>query len=108
MACDPKSEIQNPKLALTRRALLQGSGMGMGSIALSWLLNQESRGATESSDPLAPKRTHFPARAKNVIFLHMVGAPSQLDLFDYKPTLQKFDGQPCPREFFEGKVVPVS
>jgi uncharacterized protein (DUF1501 family) len=77
--------------------------MGLGSIALSWLLNQESRGAAEASDPLAPKRTHFPARAKNVIFLHMVGAPSQLDLFDYKPTLQKFDGQPCPKEFFEGK-----
>jgi hypothetical protein len=103
MAFNPKSKIENLKLALTRRALLQGSGMGLGSIALSCLLNQESRGASESSDPLAPKRTHFPARAKNVIFLHMVGAPSQLDLFDYKPTLQKFDGQPCPKEFLEGK-----
>ncbi len=77
--------------------------MGLGSIALSWLLNEESRAAPESSDPLAPKRTHFAPRAKNVIFLHMVGAPSQLDLFDYKPTLQKFDGEPCPKEFFEGK-----
>src|SRR6476661_1197145 len=103
MAFDPKSKIQNPKLALSRRALLQGSSMGLGSIALSCLLGEESRGAAESSDPLAPKRTHFPARAKNVIFLHMVGAPSQLDLFDYKPTLQKFDGEPCPKELLEGK-----
>jgi hypothetical protein len=103
MASHPKSSIENPKLALSRRALLQGSGMGLGSIALSWLLNEESRGATESSDPLAPKRTHFAPRAKNVIFLHMVGAPSQLDLFDYKPTLQKFDGEPCPKELLEGK-----
>ena len=103
MASNPKSQILNLNLALTRRALLQGSSMGLGSIALSCLLSQESRAAADASDLLAPKRTHFPPRAKNVIFLHMVGAPSQLDLFDYKPTLQKFDGQPCPKEFLEGK-----
>jgi len=86
---------------LARRALLQGTSMGLGSLALGWLLSDEARAA--AADPLAPQQPHFAPRAKNVIFLHMVGAPSQLDLFDYKPTLQKFDGQPCPKELLEGK-----
>src|SRR5207245_2899151 len=73
MPATPHSALHNLQSAVTRRALLQGSSMGLGSIALSWLLNQESRGAIDASDPLAPKRTHFPPRAKNVIFLHMVG-----------------------------------
>lgn len=76
--------------------------MGLGPLALGWLLGEESRGDT-AVDVLAPKAGHMKARAKNIIFLHMVGAPSQLDLFDYKPTLQKFDGQPCPKELLEGK-----
>jgi len=88
---------------LTRRTLLQGTSMGLGSLALSWLLGQESQGAATSADPLAARPGHHRPRAKNVIFLHMVGAPSQLDLFDYKPTLQKFDGEPCPKELLEGK-----
>lgn len=81
--------------------------MGIGTLALSSLLSDESRGeapaAAIATGPLAPQPAHFPPRAKNVIFLHMVGAPSQLELFDYKPTLQKFDGQPCPQELLEGK-----
>src|SRR5262245_13769903 len=97
-----QSAIRNLQLPLARRFLLQGSAMGLGSIALNCLLGQDSA-AAEASDPTAPKRPHFKPRAKNVISLHMVGAPSQLDLFDYKPTLQKFDGQPCPKEFLEGK-----
>jgi hypothetical protein len=102
MPSNPNSQIPNPKLALTRRALLQGTTMGLGSLALGCLLGEESRGET-AVDVLAPKAGHLKPRAKNVIFLHMVGAPSQLDLFDYKPTLQKFDGQPCPKELLEGK-----
>src|SRR5438128_2254991 len=88
MPATPHSALGTPHLAVTRRALLQDAGMGLGSIALSCLLGQESAAAA-ASDPTAPKPTHFPARAKSVIFLHMVGAPSQLDLFDYKPTLQE-------------------
>jgi len=98
-----KSEIRNLKSQLTRRALLQSSGMGLGSLALGCLLSDEARGEAALSDPAAPKRPHHKPRAKSVIFLHMVGAPSQLDLFDYKPTLQKFDGQPCPKELIEGQ-----
>ena len=89
--------------ALTRRTLLQSAGMGIGSAALSWLLRDEARAEAAPADPLAPRRPHFPARAKSVIFLHMVGAPSQLELFDYKPLLQKHSGQPCPQELIEGK-----
>src|SRR5688500_15559611 len=103
MKSNPKSEIRNPQLALTRRALFQCSGMGLGSLALGWLLAQDSRGETAAADPQAAREPHFRPRAKNVIFLHMVGAPSQLELFDHKPTLAKYDGQPCPKHLIEGQ-----
>jgi hypothetical protein len=77
--------------------------MGLGLLALNCMLSEDASGDIASVDPLAPKKPHHRPRAKNIIFLHMVGAPSQLDLFDYKPTLQKFDGEPCPKEFLEGK-----
>ena len=95
---------------MTRRAIFQHGGVGLGAIALSSLLNGDAYGvdvakpqAAPGVDPLAPKKPHFKARAKNVIYLHMVGAPSHLDLFDYKPVLQKHDGELCPKEFIEGK-----
>ncbi len=50
--------------------------------------------------PSSPPRA---AKARSVIYLHMAGCPSQLDLFDYKPTLEKFNGQPCPKQYLEGK-----
>ena len=53
--------------------------------------------------PLLPRPSHFAPKAKRVIFLHMAGAPSQLDLFEYKPELEKLDGQDCPQSFLEGK-----
>jgi hypothetical protein len=93
MFSNPKSEIRNPKL--TRRALFHRSGLGLGSLALGWLLSQDARGQS--------RPTHFAPRAKSVIFLHMVGAPSQLELFDHKPTLAKYDGQPCPKHLIEGQ-----
>jgi Protein of unknown function (DUF1501) len=89
--------------ALSRRALFHRGGMGLGSLALGWLLGQEARSDAVAADPLAAHPGHFRPRAKNIIFLHMVGAPSQLDLFDYKPTLQAFDGQPCPKHLLEGQ-----
>ena len=78
--------------------------MGLGSLALGWLLGA-GIARRDGRRPIRSRRrpAHLPPRAKNVIFLHMVGAPSQLDLFDYKPTLQKYDGQPCPKELLEGK-----
>ena len=53
------------------------------------------------ANPLAPKPPHFAAKAKHVIYLHMAGSPSQLDLFDYKPKLNELNGQPCPESLFK-------
>jgi hypothetical protein len=77
----------------TRRNFLLSGGAGLGSIALAQLLIAEEHAPP---DPLAPKRPHFLARAKNAIFLFMEGAPSQLDLFDPKPALTKWAGMPLP------------
>ena len=54
-------------------------------------------------DLLQPGIAHFAPRAKRVIFLHMAGAPSQLELFDYKPELTKLDGKDCPKDFLENQ-----
>ncbi|MDA1017004.1 MAG: DUF1501 domain-containing protein [Planctomycetota bacterium] len=95
-------EIEH-RLALTRRELFQQTGLGLGSIALASMLQDDAAAdSSRSTDPLATKPTHFRPRAKNVIFLHMVGAPSQLDLFDYKPTLQKNDGKLVPDDLWKG------
>jgi len=83
---------------LDRRRFLARTGAGIGSIALGSLLQRDLAGA----DPAADFRSIAP-RAKNVIFFHMTGAPSQLDLFDDKPALRKYDRQLAPEELFEGK-----
>jgi hypothetical protein len=90
---------------VTRRTFLRRSGFGFGAMALGSLLRESLLAAdgSKADNPLAPRAPHFPARAKRVIYLHMVGAPSQLDLFDHKPELLKYDGQPCPDDFIRGK-----
>ncbi len=85
--------------------MFQRVGAGVGGLALGSLLHNDTFAARTSSNPLAPRQPHHRARAKNVIYIHLVGAPSHLDLFDYKPELQKRDGQLCPDEFFEGKQL---
>jgi hypothetical protein len=90
-------------LKVTRRELLQQAGMGIGGIALASLLDQDTQAAERRTDPLAVRVSHFPPRAKNVIFVHMVGAPSHLDLYDFKPVLQKHSGEPVPKEYIEGE-----
>src|SRR5438045_864019 len=75
-----------------RRRFLQEAGLGFGSLALASLL-QSDTGAATASDPLALKPPHFPAKLKSIIWLFMTGAPSQVDTWDYKPELQKRDGQ---------------
>ncbi|MEI7853338.1 MAG: DUF1501 domain-containing protein [Planctomycetota bacterium] len=77
-----------------------------GSLALSWLLSQEGFAASieaNNLNPLAPRLSHFPSKAKSVIFMFMVGGPSQIDLFDPKPELNRLNGQPLPPSF--GKPV---
>src|SRR5438477_12547337 len=96
-------DLRNEQLlGTTRRHFLRDCSMGVGGAALSSLL---ARGlaAQEVENPLAPRQTHFKARAKNVIYLHMAGSPPHLDLLDYKPELVKHDGQECPDEFLKGK-----
>ena len=80
----------------TRRSFFEQCAGGIGIIALSQLMEQEGHGAVASVNPLAPKPPHFPAKAKNVIFMFMEGGPSQLDLFDPKPELEKWSGKPLP------------
>jgi hypothetical protein len=94
----------------TRRNFLKESFLGLGGLAMGSLLSCEntskkSDGQTvfDPKNPLAPKVPHFAPKAKSVIYLHMAGAPSQLELFDYKPELMKLDGQDCPASFLEGK-----
>ena len=72
----------------------------MGAIAASQLMGEQVDAAT--TDPLATRQPHFPAKAKNVIYLFMAGAPSHLEMFDYKPQLAKFDGTLPPPELLEG------
>src|SRR4051812_12357151 len=78
----------------TRRAFLHNCGLSAGGIALSWLLGRDASAALSRQriygsnvHPALPGFPHFAPRAKRLIYLHMNGAPSQLDLFDYKPNL---------------------
>jgi hypothetical protein len=84
--------------ALSRREFLVRAGTGFGSLALSFMLAQEAMADTKPAakgryNPLAPKNPMFPAKAKSVIFLFMYGGPSQVDTFDPKPELEKYNGK---------------
>jgi len=94
--CDPKT--------LSRRWFLQQCGVGLGAISLAELLGGRAGAASaaKSNNPLAVHQPHYPAKAKSVIFLFMAGAPSHLELFDYKPQLARFDGQLPPAELLKG------
>src|SRR5882672_3796554 len=87
---------------ITRRWFFKECGVGLGSIALAALLGEgQALGATAKPtavNPLAPRLPHFKGKAKRLIYLFMGGAPSQLDLFDSKPSLKKYNGQPVPKE----------
>src|SRR5712692_2331419 len=86
---------------LTRRELLQRSGMGMGAVALTALLGETGslRAATTGSvalNPMAPKQPPLPAKAKRVLHLFMNGGPSHVDTFDPKPSLARYGGEAIP------------
>ena len=121
--------IPNTSPLLSRRELLSRAGGGAGMLALAALLAEEglltntanaadtdkaNSGKAATSDPklnpLAPRVAHFPAKAKSVIWLFMNGGPSQVDTWDYKPTLEKLDGKPLEgfdknTGFFTGNVL---
>jgi hypothetical protein len=83
---------------MTRRQFFQDCGVGVGKIALASLLAGGAGRAAAFANPMSARLSHFAPKAKHVIYLFMSGAPSQLDLFDYKPELVKFDGVPVPPE----------
>jgi hypothetical protein len=89
---------------LKRRWFLRECGVGLGAIAASSLLADETTRvmSQEADNPLAPKTAHYPAKAKRVIYMFQAGAPSHLEMFDFKPELAKRDGQLPPAELLKG------
>lgn len=90
----------------TRRLFLRQSLFGIGALALGNLFGSCRKPQHQPfniDNPMGLKSPHFLPKAKSVIYLHMAGAPSQLELFDYKPDLAKLDGQDCPPSLLEGK-----
>ncbi len=95
-------ETISQRNSIARRWFLQQCGIGLGGIALSDLLADSAQAATAPADPLAPKKPHYTPKAKNVILLFMGGGPSQFEMFDYKPTLEKLDGTLPPADLLKG------
>ena len=90
----------------TRRHFLKKCMSGLGATALAGLSGYDLLGGASASpveNTVSKLLPHFAPKAKNVIFLHMAGAPSQLELFDYKPVLNQLDGKDCPPSLMEGK-----
>ena len=93
-----KQPARHPLQAQTRRHFFQDCGVGLGRIALASLLTRELAAETPGKPPF-----HLPAKAKRVIYLFQAGAPSQLDLFDYKPKLKELEGKPLPPSVIKGQ-----
>ncbi len=99
MNCQSHLTSKLPPQLVSRRWFLKDCGVGLGGMALASLLARDTAGAVEN--PLAPKQPHFPGKIKSVIYLFMAGAPSHLELLDYKPQLAKFDGTLPPAELLK-------
>src|SRR5260370_30303328 len=100
--------------AITRRTFFSQAGLSLGAIALGSLLETDAFGAPNPKSkrpegtrnpksPLSPRKPHFAAKAKAVIYLDMSGAPPTLDMFDYKPKLVELNMKPCPEELLKGQ-----
>src|SRR3954452_7561366 len=83
-------------MAFNRRELLSRAGTGLGLLGLSALMADEPPPGSAVSGPLAPKQSHFSAKAKRVVHFFCNGGPSHVDTFDPKPALAKYAGQPLP------------
>src|SRR5690348_2706021 len=109
------SHIETQNLHLqTRRHFFGQCGVGVGAIALNQMLASDGVAAPapqakinapkiDPANPLLPRDGHFAPKVKNVIYLFMAGAPSQLELFDDKPKLRELHGQTPPKSLMEGK-----
>jgi len=86
----------------TRRQFFRHCGVGVGKAALASMIAEDAFSAA-ATEPAKARGPHHPAKIKSVIYLFMAGGPSQLELFDYKPGLQKYDNQPAPESLLKGK-----
>src|SRR3954464_3480721 len=103
MNCQTHLYRRADRKLITRRWFFEQCGVGLGAIALGQLFQQKGwAAAAPIENPLAPKAPPLPAKAKRVIFLFMAGAPSHLELFDYKPELTKWNGKAPPAELVKG------
>lgn len=91
---------------ITRRHFLKTAAAGFGGLALPTLAGCGAADSAIQGGADSIRGLHFAPRAKRVIFLHMAGAPSQLELFDYKPELHRLDGELCPESLLEGRFFP--
>src|SRR5688500_20358131 len=101
----PEADTTLQLQGLTRRHFLQQCTGGLGGL---WLALRASGGIDhveprDPARPLTPRPKRIAAKAKRIIYLHMAGAPSQLELFQHKPELAKLNGQDCQWEFLEGR-----
>lgn len=101
LSLEEELRLENAR-RISRRYFFKECGVGLGAIALGSMV-RESRAAVVR-DPLALRAPHFAPKAKNVIYLFQAGAPSQLDLFDFKPTLVKYDGKQVPAEVVKDQI----
>lgn len=103
MNCHDHLYACSPTRTNSRRWFLKECGLGLGKVALASLLTDAFRAQAGATNQLHPRAPHFPGKAKRVIHLFMAGAPSQLDLFDYKPELAKLAGKPLPPSVIAGQ-----
>ena len=99
------NHLQQYYLTESRREFLKQSGAGIGAMALASMFNEQLFATPKAADPSAPLKPHFTAKAEHVIYIHLVGGASQLELFDHKPELAKHTGEKCPDEMFKGKQL---
>ena len=103
-----RNDATNESRFRARRHFFQDCGLGIGKIALASMLAEATASAAGAEAPpmvrpTAPKPPHFPAKVKRVIYLFMAGAPSQLEMFDYKEKLVELEGQPIPPSVIAGR-----
>src|SRR2546428_10514940 len=105
------NEVQDFLRAVTRRHFFRQAAFGIGATALATLINRYTFGSdlppaaltSAALNPMEPRPGHFAPKAKSIIYLFMAGAPSQVDLLDYKPKLQELDGQHIPESMVKGE-----
>ncbi|MFT5882314.1 MAG: hypothetical protein ACI9FG_000815, partial [Crocinitomicaceae bacterium] len=99
----PDSTLNDAQRSFSRRWFMKDCGLSLGSVALTSMLGKGVASASDAApNPQLPKAPHHTAKAKNVIYLFMGGAPSHLDLFDNKPELRRLDGSRPPAELLKG------